>query len=85
MLLSRVGDVFEGGASGGEKACALRKELRDLERAERSLDDLIQSSTAQLKQLTEFKDSQRYPFTQALLFPCCLSPLIQAHTLHCYL
>ncbi|XP_037550607.1 transcription factor E2F2 [Nematolebias whitei] len=57
-----VGDVFEGGASGGEKACALRKELRDLERAERSLDDLIQSSTTQLKQLTEFKDSQRFGY-----------------------
>ncbi|XP_008305070.1 transcription factor E2F2 isoform X2 [Stegastes partitus] len=54
-----VGDVFEGGAGGGEKACALRKELGDLERAERSLDDLIQSSTTQLKQLTEYKDSQR--------------------------
>ncbi|XP_047468013.1 transcription factor E2F2 [Mugil cephalus] len=54
-----VGDVFEGGAGGGEKACALRKELGDLERAERSLDELIQSSSAQLKQLTEYKDSQR--------------------------
>ncbi|KAM4543200.1 transcription factor E2F2 isoform 1-T1 [Odontesthes bonariensis] len=54
-----VGDVFEGGAVGGEKACALRKELGDLERAERSLDELIQSSTAQLKQVTEYKDSQR--------------------------
>uniref|UniRef100_A0A3P8TK58 E2F transcription factor 2 n=1 Tax=Amphiprion percula TaxID=161767 RepID=A0A3P8TK58_AMPPE len=55
------GDVFEGGAGGGEKACALRKELGDLERAERSLDELIQSSTTQLKQLTEYKDSQKYP------------------------
>ncbi|XP_022052324.2 transcription factor E2F2 [Acanthochromis polyacanthus] len=54
-----VGDVFEGGAGGGEKACALRKELGDLERAERSLDELIQSSTTHLKQLTEYKDSQR--------------------------
>ncbi|XP_061599967.1 transcription factor E2F2 isoform X2 [Cololabis saira] len=54
-----VGDVFEGGSSGGEKACALRRELGELERAERSLDDLIQSSTAQLKQLTEYKDNQR--------------------------
>uniref|UniRef100_A0A3B3VAQ3 E2F transcription factor 2 n=1 Tax=Poecilia latipinna TaxID=48699 RepID=A0A3B3VAQ3_9TELE len=57
-----MGNVFEGGAAGGEKAFALRRELGDLERAERSLDDLIQSSTTQLKQLTEFKDSQRYPF-----------------------
>uniref|UniRef100_A0A3B3DFI1 E2F transcription factor 2 n=1 Tax=Oryzias melastigma TaxID=30732 RepID=A0A3B3DFI1_ORYME len=53
-----VGDVFRGGANGGEKACTLRRELVDLDRAERSLDDLIQSSTAKLKQLTEYKDSQ---------------------------
>uniref|UniRef100_A0A8C7ZQ74 E2F transcription factor 2 n=1 Tax=Oryzias sinensis TaxID=183150 RepID=A0A8C7ZQ74_9TELE len=54
-----VGDVFRGGASGGEKACSLRRELVDLDRAERSLDELIQSSTTKLKQLTEYKDSQR--------------------------
>ncbi|XP_054470018.1 transcription factor E2F2 [Anoplopoma fimbria] len=54
-----VGDVFEGGAGGGEKACALRKELGDLERVERSLDELILSSTAQLKQLTEYEDNKR--------------------------
>ncbi|XP_075964362.1 transcription factor E2F2 isoform X1 [Anarhichas minor] len=54
-----VGDVFEGGAGGGEKACALRKELGDLERVERSLDELIHSSTAQLKQLTENEDNKR--------------------------
>uniref|UniRef100_A0A8D0AFR1 E2F transcription factor 2 n=1 Tax=Sander lucioperca TaxID=283035 RepID=A0A8D0AFR1_SANLU len=56
-----VGDVFEGGAGGGEKACALRKELGDLERVERSLDELIHSSTTQLKQLTEYEDNKRYP------------------------
>ncbi|XP_049917168.1 transcription factor E2F2 isoform X2 [Epinephelus moara] len=54
-----VGDVFEGGAAGGEKACTLRKELGDLERVERSLDELIHSSTAQLKQLTEYEDNKR--------------------------
>ncbi|CAN9502508.1 unnamed protein product [Ophioblennius macclurei] len=54
-----VGDVFEGGASGGEKGRALRRELADLEKAERSLDELIHSSTTQLKQLIEHKDSQR--------------------------
>uniref|UniRef100_A0A8C6WYQ0 Si:ch211-160f23.5 n=1 Tax=Neogobius melanostomus TaxID=47308 RepID=A0A8C6WYQ0_9GOBI len=54
-----VGDVFEGGSSGGQRAGALRQELSHLERAERSLDELIESSTAQLKQLTEDKDSQR--------------------------
>ncbi|XP_041827055.1 transcription factor E2F2 [Melanotaenia boesemani] len=54
-----VGDVFEGGSSGGEKACTLRKELGDLEKAEKSLDDLIHFSNLQLKQLTEYKDSQK--------------------------
>ena len=79
MCSRRVGDVFEGGAGGGEKACALRRELGDLERAERSLDELIHSSTTQLKQLTEHKDNQRYPSHASLClttFPpqlfCCL-------------
>lgn len=58
----RVGDVFEGAAGGGREAGALRKELGDLERAEKCLDELILSSTAQLKQLTEYEDNQRYPF-----------------------
>uniref|UniRef100_A0A3Q2XL04 E2F transcription factor 2 n=1 Tax=Hippocampus comes TaxID=109280 RepID=A0A3Q2XL04_HIPCM len=53
-----VGDVFEGGTSGGGKARALQKELKDLERAEQSLDELIHCSSAQLKQLTEHKDNQ---------------------------
>lgn len=61
MCSPRVGDVFEGGVGGGEKACNLRKELGDLERAEKSLDDLIYSSNTHLKQLTEYKDNQRYP------------------------
>lgn len=61
----RVGDVFEGGAGGGQKAGVLRKELGDLERAEKCLDELILSSTAQLKQLTEHEDSQRYPLHAA--------------------
>lgn len=63
MCLSRfrVGDVFEGGAGGGQKACALRKELGDLARLEKSLDELIHSSTTQLKQLTEFEENKRYP------------------------
>ncbi|KAM6969281.1 transcription factor E2F2 [Tautogolabrus adspersus] len=62
-----VGDVFEGGAGGGEKACALRRELGDLEREERSLDELIHSSTTQLKQLTDHGDNQRYPLHRKLL------------------
>ncbi|KAG9333559.1 hypothetical protein JZ751_011396 [Albula glossodonta] len=60
-----VGGVFEGSAGGTEKARALRKELGDLERAEKALDDLIQSSTTQLRELTENKDNQRYPSTRA--------------------
>lgn len=65
MSPCRVGDVFEGGAGGGQKAGALRKELGDLERAEKCLDELILSSTAQLKQLTEYEDNQRYPLHAA--------------------
>lgn len=65
LLSSRVGDVFEGGAGGGQKAGVLRKELGDLERAEKCLDELILSSTAQLKQLTEHEDNQRYPLHAA--------------------
>lgn len=53
--------MYEGGAGGGKKACNLRKELGDLERMERSLDELIHSSTTQLKQMTEHEDNQRYP------------------------
>ncbi|KAJ3612967.1 hypothetical protein NHX12_019224 [Muraenolepis orangiensis] len=56
-----VDGVFEGGSGGGEKARTLRREMGDLERAERALDDLIHSSSTQLKQLTELKDNQRYP------------------------
>ncbi|XP_028995475.1 transcription factor E2F2 isoform X2 [Betta splendens] len=57
-----VADVFEGGTGGGEKACNLRKELVDLERAEKSLDDLIYSSNTHLKQLTEYDDNQRLAY-----------------------
>ena len=76
----RVGGVFEGGSGGGEKARALRRELGDLERAERALDDLIHSSSAQLKQLTEQKDNQRYPSHQTLLPSVCVS-----RSMHVYL
>lgn len=62
----RVGDVFEGGAGGGQKACTLRKEIGDLQQAEKCLDELILSSTGQLKQLTEHGDNQRYPLHAAL-------------------
>ena len=71
MCSRRVGDVFEGGAGGGEKACTLRKELGDLEKVERSLDELIHSSTAQLKQLTEHEDNQRYPLHAAVFVSTC--------------
>lgn len=82
----RVGDVFEGGAGGGEKACGLRKELGDLERVEKSLDELIHSSTAQLKQLTEYEDNQRYPLHAAVcvstLFSGCLPGLVAHPHIH---
>ncbi|XP_064784709.1 transcription factor E2F2-like [Oncorhynchus masou masou] len=54
-----VGGVFEGSASSGEKSRALRRELGELERAEKALDDLITSSSAQIKELTEHRDNQR--------------------------
>ncbi|XP_041711478.2 transcription factor E2F2 [Coregonus clupeaformis] len=54
-----VGGVFEGSASGGEKSCALRKELGELERAEKALEDLITSSSTQLKELTEHRENQQ--------------------------
>ncbi|XP_068195057.1 transcription factor E2F2 isoform X2 [Antennarius striatus] len=57
-----VGDVFEGGTNGGQKACSLRKEITDLESKEKFLDDLIHSSTAQLKQLTEVDDNKRFGY-----------------------
>ncbi|KAL2076646.1 hypothetical protein ACEWY4_027758 [Coilia grayii] len=57
-----VGGVFEGSAAG-EKTHLLRKELSSLEREEKILDDLIKSSTNQLRELTEDKDNQRYPFS----------------------
>ncbi|CAL8301420.1 unnamed protein product [Boreogadus saida] len=75
-----VGGVFEGGSGGGEKARALRRELGDLERAERALDDLIHSSSAQLKQLTEQKDNQRYPSHRTLLPLCLCLPDIRSIT-----
>ncbi|XP_048120100.1 transcription factor E2F2 isoform X1 [Alosa alosa] len=53
-----VGGVFEGSA-GGEKTRSLRRELSALEREEKILDELIQSSTNQLRELTEDKDNQR--------------------------
>uniref|UniRef100_A0A4W5LY58 E2F transcription factor 2 n=1 Tax=Hucho hucho TaxID=62062 RepID=A0A4W5LY58_9TELE len=54
-----VGGVFEGSASSGEKSRALRRELGELERAEKALGDLITSSSAQIKELTEHRDNQR--------------------------
>lgn len=51
--------MFEGSASSGEKSRALRRELGELERAEKALDDLITSSSAQIKELTEHRDNQR--------------------------
>lgn len=58
----RVAGVFEGSASASERTNALQKEVAELDRKENVLDDLIQSSTNQLRELTENKDNQRYPF-----------------------
>lgn len=77
MFPGRAGEVFEGGAGGGQKACTLRKELSDLERAEKCLDELILSSNGQLKQLTEYEDNQRYPL-HAAPSQCLLGGLLGA-------
>ncbi|MCJ8736607.1 hypothetical protein PDJAM_G00014360 [Pangasius djambal] len=58
-----VTGVFEGSASASERTNALQRELAELDRKENALDDLIQSSTNQLRELTENKDNQRYPFS----------------------
>lgn len=59
----RVTGVFEGSASASERTNALQRELAELDRKENALDDLIQSSTNQLRELTENKDNQPYPFS----------------------
>ncbi|KAK2843717.1 hypothetical protein Q7C36_011932 [Tachysurus vachellii] len=56
-----VTGVFEGSASASERTNALQRELAELDRKENALDDLIQSSTNQLRELTENKDNQQYP------------------------
>ncbi|XP_076834974.1 transcription factor E2F2 isoform X2 [Brachyhypopomus gauderio] len=57
-----VGGVFEGSVSGSERPNTLRRELADLDRKERVLDDLIQSSTNQLRDLTENTANQRFGY-----------------------
>ncbi|PKU27000.1 transcription factor hypothetical protein [Limosa lapponica baueri] len=42
----------------------LEKELRELQAAERQLDDLIQMCTVQLRLLTEDPDNQQYPLVR---------------------
>ncbi|XP_058853606.1 transcription factor E2F2-like isoform X2 [Acipenser ruthenus] len=56
-----MGGVFEGSA-GSEKQRGLRKELTDLERAEKALDDMIQSSSTQLKELTEEENNKQLAY-----------------------
>ncbi|MBN3325209.1 E2F2 factor, partial [Atractosteus spatula] len=53
------GSVLGGSTAGPEKQRGLRRELAELDKAEKALDDLIRSSSAQLKELTEQKDNQR--------------------------
>ncbi|XP_046712313.1 transcription factor E2F2 isoform X1 [Silurus meridionalis] len=57
-----VTGVFEGSASASERTNALQRELAELDRKENALDDLIQSSTNQLRELTENKDNQRFGY-----------------------
>ncbi|XP_052001874.1 transcription factor E2F2 [Xyrauchen texanus] len=54
-----VSGVFEGSASGAEMASTLRKELSELDRQEKALDNLILSSSSRLRELTENNDNQR--------------------------
>ncbi|XP_016385408.1 transcription factor E2F2-like [Sinocyclocheilus rhinocerous] len=54
-----VSGVFEGSSCNSEKTSALKKELSELDRQEKALDDLIQSSSTWLRELTEHKDNQR--------------------------
>uniref|UniRef100_A0A673MFC9 Transcription factor E2F2-like n=1 Tax=Sinocyclocheilus rhinocerous TaxID=307959 RepID=A0A673MFC9_9TELE len=61
-----VSGVFESSSSNSEKTSALKKELSELDRQEKALDDLIQSSSTRLRELTENKDNQRYPFILTL-------------------
>ncbi|XP_036449277.1 transcription factor E2F2 [Colossoma macropomum] len=57
-----VSGVFEGSPAGSERTSALRRELAELERKEKVLDELIQSSNSQLRELTENKDNQRFGY-----------------------
>ncbi|XP_062863621.1 transcription factor E2F2 [Trichomycterus rosablanca] len=57
-----VAGVFEGSGSGSERTSALRRELAELDRKEKVLDDLLQSGTNQLRELTENKDNQRFGY-----------------------
>ncbi|XP_066573592.1 transcription factor E2F2 [Amia ocellicauda] len=54
-----MGGVFESSSAASEKQRGLRKEQEELERAEKALDELILSSSSQLKELTEHRDNQR--------------------------
>lgn len=53
------GSQVAAGASSRQRL--LEKELRDLQAAERQLDDLIQTCTVQLRLLTEDPSNQQYP------------------------
>ncbi|KAF4102270.1 hypothetical protein G5714_017070 [Onychostoma macrolepis] len=47
-----VSGVFEGSSFNSEKTSALKKELSELDRQEKALDDLIQSSSTRLRYVT---------------------------------
>ncbi|XP_066499768.1 transcription factor E2F2 [Hoplias malabaricus] len=57
-----VSGVFEGSAVSSERSSSLRRELLELERKEKALDELIHSSNVQLRDLTENKSNQRFGY-----------------------
>ncbi|NXI68156.1 E2F2 factor, partial [Anseranas semipalmata] len=52
--------IFEDAAVAAKQQ-ALRRELAELAKAERTLDQLLQDCALQLRQLTDDEDNQRYP------------------------
>ncbi|NXS98457.1 E2F1 factor, partial [Jacana jacana] len=64
-----LGNQATVGAPGRHRL--LEKELRELQAAERQLDDLIQMCTVQLRLLTEDPDNQQYPLVQGWAYVTC--------------
>ncbi|NWU69525.1 E2F1 factor, partial [Pterocles burchelli] len=64
-----LGSKATVGAPGRHRL--LEKELRELQAAERQLDDLIQMCTVQLRLLTEDPANQQYPWVQGRAYVTC--------------